>query len=184
MGPPTLGCLCVPGQTDNEEDILHHLVNNHLSDLTTLPISTIKQGRSVLLPALQSLAADIEEQSDDYSLHFPAASSRKTSPQSSSSELTPPLLTPPIIEDEEVPPLPPPSELPGMGHSLREDVGRQPLPDSPTPFSSSPMSDTHDEMPGIMYSPIPNIPLPPPTSEPQTPAGTDKAGTTRSLQKK
>ena len=93
-------CALCAGQMDNEEDILHHLVNNHLSDLTTLLISTIKQGRSVLLPVLQSLAADIEEQSDDYSLHFPAARSRKTSPQSSSSELTPPLPTPPIIKDE------------------------------------------------------------------------------------
>ena len=85
-------------------DILYHLVEDHVSDLTSLPIFTIKQGKSCLLPVLQGLATDGEEQMDDYRPNSPVVSSRQAS-QGVSQPLPPPMLL--TSEDEEVTLLPP-----------------------------------------------------------------------------
>ena len=187
-------CALCAEHASSEQDILNHLVKDHVPDLATLPISTIKQGKSVLLPMLQGSAPDGEEQTDGYRLNSLAASSGPASPQpSSSSESTSPPPTPPVSEDEEVPPLPPPLDLPGIGCSPREEPGRLPLPGSPisdTPFPSSPTSDAHGEMPEVLYSqvlysPISDTPLPPLAKDSGgPPTERDGADTTKNLQKK
>jgi len=122
--------------------ILHHLVSDYLSDLVTLPLSAIKQGKGVLLSALQGLASDVEDYQDSHRPRAAAISSDTASPQSlSSSPMSP------ISDEEEVLPLPPQLELPDMGYSPApsEEPGRPILsgcPISDTLFPRTPMSAT------------------------------------------
>ena len=74
-------CALCADHTDTEHEMLQHPVNEHIPDLATLPISTIKQGKSILLPLLEGTA---ENGSDGSASPYP------TSPPLSDEEEAPP----------------------------------------------------------------------------------------------
>ena len=125
-------CALCAAHTDTEHEVLQHLVNEHIPDLATLPISTIKQGKNTLLPLLEGTT---ENGGDGLTSTHPTS--------------------PPLSDEEEVPPLPPP--LPCMREFMtpsKDQPQTPPLPDTPVPDVGPPST------PSQLYSPISDAPLP------------------------
>ena len=155
-------CALCAAHTNTEPEILQHLANEHISDLTVLPESAIKQGKSTLLSLLGH-----EERS--------ASSS-------------PSIASPPHLSDEdEVPPLPAP--LPCMlGFSSPQSqiplLPGSPVSDAPLPDSSPSTPVQGDAAPQLLFSPISDAPLPNSPVDIRLPARDGSRDETRSLQQK
>ena len=82
--------LCA-SHTDAKHEVLQQLVSEHISDLATLPISAIKQGKSILLPLLGSAANERDDRSAPLPTTFPPPSSdEEDEPASPSQTIHPP----------------------------------------------------------------------------------------------
>jgi len=103
-------CALCADRKEEEEDMIRHLLSEHLDELRALPLSGVFQARERLL----GLAADT-----------PATPPDRPKPLE--------VPTPPIEEEEEVPPLPPPLDIHPLLPPEEPPLTPPPLPRGPPP---------------------------------------------------